>query len=149
MPENPLNLIIQTYYADILRYCNRKLGDHHAAEDCTQEVFLLLVKKADRLDLYKDIRPWLYAAADRIMKNYIRRNPPAEDMEDVPEPSEDFPYPESILDELEPPDRELLVAYFNADDHRQLARSLGISQAALYMRICRIKNKIRKNRDIH
>ncbi len=74
MQDSPLNIIIKNYYKEILRYCNMKLRNHHAAEDCTQEIFLLFVKKSGTIDFSKDIRPWLYAAADRIMKNYLRKS---------------------------------------------------------------------------
>ena len=144
MSDNPLNLIVEAYYAEILRYCKRSLRDSYAAEDCTQEVFMLFIKKAGKLDLTRDIRPWLYAAADRIMKSYLRSNPPAEDIDELPEPSEEFPFRDSILDELEEDERDLLIAYYNADDHKALAKERGISPAALYMRIVRIRNKLRK-----
>lgn len=144
MQESPLNIIIKAYYSEILRYCNMKLKNHHAAEDCTQEVFLLFVKKSDKIDFSKDIRPWLYASADRIMKNYLRKNPQMEDIDNVPEPVEEFQPSESLLDELQPDERSFLLAYYNADDRKQLAKDMGLSLPALHMRFKRLKGKIKK-----
>ena len=144
MQDSPLNIIIKNYYKEMLRYCNMKLRNHHAAEDCTQEIFLLFVKKSGTIDFSKDIRPWLYAAADRIMKNYLRKNPPMEDVDTVPEPTEEFQYSESFLDELEAEERNFLLAYYNADDRKQLAKEMGVSLPALHMRFKRLKEKIKK-----
>ncbi len=144
MQENPLTIIIKAYYSEILRYCNMKLHNHHAAEDCTQEVFLLFVRKSGKIDFSKDVRPWLYASADRIMKNYLRKNPQTEDIDTVPEPAEEFQVSESLLDELEADERNFLIAYYNADDRKQLAKEMGLSLPALYMRFKRLKEKIKK-----
>lgn len=40
------NEIIEKYYASIYRYCFVRLDyNEYAADDCTQEVFLILLKK--------------------------------------------------------------------------------------------------------
>ena len=144
MQDSPLNIVIKAYYGEILRYCNMKLRNHHAAEDCTQETFVLFVKKSGTIDFSKDIRPWLYATADRIMKNYLRKNPLMEDIDTVPEPTEEFQYSDSLLDELEAEERNFLLAYYNADDRKQLAKEMGLSLPALHMRFKRLKEKIKK-----
>jgi len=144
MQDSPLNMIINAYYSEILRYCNMKLRNHHAAEDCTQEIFLLFVKKSGNLDFSKDIRPWLYASADKVMKNYLRKNPPMEDVDTIPEPAEEFQSSVSLIDELEPEDKDFLLAYYNSDNRKQLAEEMGLSLPALHMKFKRLKEKIKK-----
>ncbi len=144
MHDTPLNSLIKEYYPLILKYCVFKLApDYHGAEDCTQEVFYVLLKKHRSIDLSKDIRPWLYATADRIIYQYRRKKPESVDIETIPEETEDFPYPESILDVLDDADRQLLLAYLNSEDKHALAKQYHLTLAALYKRIARIKEKLR------
>ncbi|MBP0973748.1 MAG: sigma-70 family RNA polymerase sigma factor [Oscillospiraceae bacterium] len=144
------NQILKRHYAGILLYCCVRLqGDRYAAEDCTQEVFLALYRKFHEIDTTKDIRPWLYAAADREILAYRRRHPQTIDLESIPEPAETpafaEPPAESILDRLPSKDRSLLEAYYSGADRVQLARKLGISVNTLYMRIWRIRERLLGN----
>lgn len=148
MHDSPLNNLIKEYYPEILKYCVFKLGhDYHGAEDCTQEVFFVLQKKYRSIDLSRDVRPWLYATADRIIHHYRRKNPESIDIDTLPEETEDFPYPDSILDVLNDEDRRLIVAYISGADKIKLAKQYHLSLAALYKRIARIKAKLRTNSD--
>lgn len=150
MHDTPLNGLIREYYAEILRYCAAKLNrDTSGAEDCTQEVFCLLVKKADSLNIAKDIRPWLYAAADRIILQYKRKHPETVPLESIPEDrlTTDFPYNDTLSSVLDEEEIRLLKAYFGGADKAKLAARYGLSTAALYMRILRLKEKLRKNLD--
>ena len=148
--KKPVENIIKEYYRDILQYCKAKLqGDSYAAEDCTQEVFLVLCQKINTLDMTKDIRPWLYAVADRVIKNYIRKHPPTLDLESIPEQKQivEFNFYGSVLDILDEEELKLLKAYFSGEDKIQLAKSYKIRLASLYMRISRIKKKLKKYLD--
>lgn len=72
--ENTFNEIAQQYYDAIFKYCCVRLNNEHAAKDCTQEVFLILYKKMDKLKLSENIRAWLYRTSDNVIKNYRRKN---------------------------------------------------------------------------
>ena len=143
------NKILSTHYTEILLYCCVRLnGDRFAAEDCTQEVFLTLYRKQETLDFSKDIRPWLYAAADREIKAYRRKNPESVDIETIPEPSAEPEFTqaqaESILDTLNSRERKLIENYYSLDDRETLAKNMGISMNALYLKIKRIRQKLSK-----
>lgn len=75
MSNNTLcNEIIEKYYASIYRYCFVRLDyNEYAADDCTQEVFLILLKKQHKLNLSDNIRAWLYETANRVIKAYLRK----------------------------------------------------------------------------
>ena len=66
--------IIEKYYSDIFKFCMNDLYDKQAAEDCTQEVFLLLFQKREKLDFTEKLRSWLYETALRICKNYRKKH---------------------------------------------------------------------------
>ena len=147
MADSIIELVYRTYYETVFRYCRMRLnGDLHAAEDCTQEVFLVLQKKIHKLVDMESILPWLYATADREIKRYRRKNPETVDIDEIPEPAAPS-QTESPLDVLDEEERWLVEQYFGGADKFALAGQLGISLAALYKRVQRIKRKIQENMD--
>ena len=66
--------IFRGYYEKILNFCYAKIGDKQLAEDCTQEVFLILSKKMHKLKLDTDIAAWLYGTAKNEIKQCLRKN---------------------------------------------------------------------------
>ena len=74
MAKEPVKHLIKSYYKEIFNYCyNRLYGDFHAAEDCIQEVMLVLYRKVNALDMTKDILAWLYSVADKEIKTDQRK----------------------------------------------------------------------------
>ncbi|MDR0583519.1 MAG: sigma-70 family RNA polymerase sigma factor [Treponema sp.] len=70
--EAAFNGIVHRYYGKILKFCCYALrGDRIAAEDCTQDIFLILYENMGRLCDYDRIGGWLYKTADNISKQYI------------------------------------------------------------------------------
>lgn len=146
--------IIQTYYKEIYSYCFAKLSyKKHSAEDCTQEVFVIFFSKHEKLNSTDNIRLWLYRTADNVMKAYIRKNFGHEvSIEDNPEvynipaessfPDESAEDPFEVLTEEE---KKLLEAYYDTDygQRSAAAKKMGISLAAMYQRVHKIKKKLR------
>jgi RNA polymerase sigma-70 factor (ECF subfamily) len=65
------NGIVKGYYERILKFCLFALGGNlSAAEDCTQDVFLILYENMAGLKDYDKIGGWLYKTADNISKRY-------------------------------------------------------------------------------
>jgi RNA polymerase sigma-70 factor (ECF subfamily) len=65
------NGIVRRYYEKILKFCCYALGGNTSfAEDCTQDVFLILYENMARLKDYDKIGGWLYKTADNISKRY-------------------------------------------------------------------------------
>ena len=148
--RNKADKIINKYYYEILRYCKAHFqGDVYAAEDCTQEVFLLFLEKIDELDLSDNIRGWLHAAADRIILSYKRKAMIRQTIEgEGLEKAENLPVDcideqqSDAFDMLSADEYSLLKRYFETDDRVLLAAKLGISINTLYQRIHAIKRKI-------
>lgn len=144
---NPEEEIIKKCYNSILKYCTYYLrGNIHAAEDCTQEVFLTLHQKIAKLDMSKDIRPWLYRVADMKIKEYVRKHPDWTDIETVPDlPDETADMmKDSVLDVLDDSERNIAEAYYSGADKTKLAESQGMTLNTLYMKMQHIREKIRK-----
>ena len=146
--------IIKRYYPEILRHCTCLLDyDVRGAEDCTQDVFLLLHEKKSILCFHKNIRGWLYATAENIVRNYKRkqnRSQPMDpsDMEQIVDPSS-IPgntFSSSAFDDLTDQELQLLTDYYTAKqgDRNLIAEKYGMTVGQLYKKIHILREKIRK-----
>jgi len=69
--EAEFNGIVTRYYEKILRFCWYALGGNaSAAEDCVQDVFLILYQNMAKLRDYEKIGGWLYKTASNKTKQY-------------------------------------------------------------------------------
>lgn len=149
MRDNIFDEIVRTYYQSIYKYCYIKLRDKYAAEDCTQEVFLVMHKKREKLIISENIKSWLYKTAQNIIKNYIKNN-----IEFVPiEKCENISQPENMNEEtafegiISQEEEKLLTAYYiDGTDIGTISDMTNTSEAALYKRLQRIRKKILKSK---
>jgi RNA polymerase sigma factor (sigma-70 family) len=63
--EAALAALVRRHGPLVLGVCRRVLTDPHAAEDCFQETFLVLARKAGSLNGPEALGPWLYGVATR------------------------------------------------------------------------------------
>ena len=142
--------IVTLYYDSIKRYCHSRLpDDFHGAEDCTQEVFYIFIKKYDSSSSTEGIRVWLYKTADKVIRNYLRREQKHDHaaLEEVTF-SDDGGLAmitnDTPLDILSEEERRLITAYYTAPDSKKaIAKHFGLTLPALYMAVFRIKKKLR------
>jgi RNA polymerase sigma factor (sigma-70 family) len=65
------NGIVQRYYEKIFKFCCYALGGNRSsAEDCTQDIFIILYENMAKLKDYDKIGGWLYKTAGNISKRY-------------------------------------------------------------------------------
>lgn len=145
------DMIMEKYYKQIYQYCYSRLnGKKEAAEDCTQEIFLILFKKKEKLDLSGNIKAWLYKTADRVIKHYQRNERKHTHIPFIEEimPPDDGGFAELIrndspLDCLTPDEQELLAEYYSERGHKsELAAKHNRSLYSLYNEIDRIRKKV-------
>lgn len=147
--------IMQKYYRELYNYIFVKVRDRQCAEDCTQELFMVLLKKHQKLDENNNIRIWLYRTADNVIKTYRRKNPGNDiSLEDSAE-AMNTPAPNCFNQEkpdlsewLTDEKIKLVRLYYDTDygDRKNAAKKLGITVAALYQKIDKIKKKIKNGR---
>ena len=128
----------------------RILGDRSAAEEVTQDVFVLLARKAASLRTGSGLAGWLHRAAvleARMRQRTDLRRRKREEAAaalgttmDTPETTEDLPI--GILDdallELAEKDRQtLFLRYFEDRPYRDVARTLGVGEDAAQKRASR------------
>lgn len=138
----------------VLRYLRRRTGDHDLAEDLTQDVFLSAAAHLSRLDERKPVLAWLYTVAQSRLLDELRRRrrrPVVVSVESVPDLGTDLEFGADIAQalrraslRLSGPDRELLaLRLFETRSFADVARQLGVSEAAAKMRYLRTLRTIR------
>ena len=145
--ENPFDEIVKQYYNSIYRYCCVRLSNESDAYDCTQEVFIILYQKMDKLKISENIRAWLYRTADNVMRNHKRKNNKYISLEDIPEITveTDFSVETPLNDVISEDEYQLLKAYYvDKESIDQIAEKLEISKDAAFKRIYRIKARVAK-----
>jgi RNA polymerase sigma factor (sigma-70 family) len=67
--ESAFATLVERHGPSVLGVCRRVLRNEHDAEDVSQGAFLVLARKADRLDWHASVRTWLCAVAYRLALN--------------------------------------------------------------------------------
>ena len=141
--RSPVDGIIEENYDPVFRYCiSRMDGDIHAAEDCTQEVFLLMYRNIHQLNLTKSILPWLFRTADHVMQAYRRKNPAHDNIDEIAELIDESTFQDSVFDVLDEEEKRLVQSYYGGEAKEIIARKRGITLTSLYKQISRIKQKL-------
>ncbi len=123
------------------------------SEDLTQDVFYKLIKYRGT---YKNgsFVSWLFTIARNSLKTHFSRNQQRhEDVEVLEYKSvdsenlvqEDYSHLQSILNKLDPMDRELIILNrFKEIKYEELAEIVGSTPGAVKTRVCRVLKKIKQ-----
>lgn len=65
--------LVRRYERELYRFLFRFLGRQAAAEDVFQETFLQVHLSADRFEVHRRFRPWLYTIAANKARDHLRR----------------------------------------------------------------------------
>ena len=140
--------LYRDHLRDVYSYAYYRIGDHHDAEDLTEQTFLQAYRhfeRARRESNGRPLRPWLIRIAHNLAANYYRdrsRRPQThlEDAavlsdlhrtEDLVEEREELAQVLEGVAELPEDRREALIMRFALDmDNREIARALGRSDGA-------------------
>jgi len=131
-------------------------GKRHLADEVTQDVFTLLVRKAPALLEYETLAGWLYRstryvalrALHKIRKQEIREQE-AIAMQTHSAPDIQWEQLRPLLDEamerLDEPDRQaVLLRYFQGWSHREVGTALGLSENTARARTDRAVEKLHR-----
>ena len=161
--------LYRTHLRDVYSYAYYRVGNHHDAEDLTEQTFLQAYRhfeRALRESNGRPLRPWLIRIAHNLAANYYRdrsRRPMTqlEDASVLTAPQET----ERVVEEREevkevlegvsnlPDDRrEALIMRFALDmDNREIARALGRSDGAtkvlIHRAIKQLEETLKEERD--
>jgi RNA polymerase sigma-70 factor, ECF subfamily len=140
--------LYRAHLRDVYSYAYYRIGNHHDAEDLTEQTFLQAYRHFERAQRESDgrpLRPWLIRIAHNLAANYYRdraRRPTAAlddagllsapyDTEQVVEGRDELQRILAGVDELPDDRREALIMRFALGmDNREIARALGRSDGA-------------------
>jgi RNA polymerase sigma-70 factor, ECF subfamily len=140
--------LYRTHLRDIYSYAYYRIGNHHDAEDLTEQTFVQAyrhLERAQRESNGRPLRPWLIRIAHNLAANYYRdrsRRPltrledaavitALHDTEQLVEGREEVKDVLAGVSRLPDDRREALIMRFALDmDNREIARALGRSEGA-------------------
>ncbi len=146
--DNAFSELYRTHLRDVYSYAYYKVGNHHDAEDLTEQTFLQAYRhyeRAQRESNGRPLRPWLIRIAHNLAANHFRdrsRRPQMQledagvlsdphDTEDLVEGREELKDVLAGVADLPDDRREALILRFALDmDNREIARALGRSEGA-------------------
>jgi len=138
----------RSHLRDVYSYAYYRVGNHHDAEDLTEQAFLQAYRHFDRARRESDgrpLRPWLIRIAHNLASNYYRdrsRRPQTpldkadpiaarHDTVAIAEGREELRRVMANLEHLSEDRREALIMRFALGmDNREIARALGRSDGA-------------------
>ena len=140
--------LYKAHLRDVYSYAYYRVGNHHDAEDLTEQTFLQAYRHFERAQRESDgrpLRPWLIRIAHNLAANYYRdraRKPTAalddagpisapHDTAQVVEGRDELQRILAGVDELPDDRREALIMRFALGmDNREIARALGRTDGA-------------------
>ncbi len=140
--------LYRAHLRDVYSYAYYRIGNHHDAEDITEQTFLQAYRhfeRAQRESNGRPLRPWLIRIAHNLAANYYRDRSrrPVTQLEDAailsaPQDTEAMVEErEEVKEVLEgvsnlPDDRReaLIMRFALGMDNREIARALGRSEGA-------------------
>jgi RNA polymerase sigma-70 factor (ECF subfamily) len=144
-----LEAIFREHYEAVLAYARRR-APTSVADDVAAETFAIAWRKADRIP--SEPLPWLLGIARRVLATQRRASERRERLSSrlarkVDEASPDDQLGEALgkaLDALPDRDREvLLLIAWEGLTAKEAAAVIGVSQAALYVRLHRARRRLR------
>ncbi len=70
--EKAFKEIFHKYYNDLARFCFSMVRDTTIAEELTQEIFIYIWEKKDKIDISTSFKSYLYSAIKNKSINYIK-----------------------------------------------------------------------------
>ncbi len=140
--------LYRAHLRDVYSYAYYRVGNHHDAEDLTEQAFLQAYRHFDRAQRESNgrpLRPWLIRIAHNLAANYHRdraRKPQSQledaaivsathDTEDLVEGREELTQVLNGVSQLPDDRREALIMRFALDmDNREIAGALDRSEGA-------------------
>jgi RNA polymerase sigma-70 factor (ECF subfamily) len=140
--------LYRTHLRDVYSYAYYRIGNHHDAEDLTEQTFLQAYRhfeRAVRESAGRPLRPWLIRIAHNLAANHYRDRArrPSRSIEDAAEPAAAHTTEELVegreelgrvlhgVERLPDDRREALIMRFALGmDNREIARAMGRSEGA-------------------
>lgn len=154
--QDAFGALVRQYVGLVYHSALRRIGDTHAAEDITQQVFTLLARKAGRVSTHETLIGWLHTTTRLEVHQFLRRERRRAVHErealmvndlNTPNPECEWerlrPVIDDALDRLSGPDRAaVLMRFFNNQSFAAIGAQLGVTENAARMRVDRALDKL-------
>lgn len=159
-----LGALFEACFDDLYGLAFRMLGNHAAAEDAMQEVFIKVHRSAASLDPERDPRPWLRTVTANHCRDHHRSfgakvtrfSKPVDESDEGMQLPDGGPAPDAetlaaekaalvqeALDQLPAQDREVVILRdYEGLEHTVIAEMLGASHAAIRKRYSRALSRL-------
>jgi RNA polymerase sigma-70 factor, ECF subfamily len=151
--------LFRRYQRDVFRWILRIVRDHAIAEDLTIETFFRIHRACERFDATREFAPWARRIATRAALDWMRAQRPEHGMPDdffaaVPSPSAADPVVSGEVRHhvaaalaLLPPKLRIaaVLALIEERPQKEIADALGITVAAVKLRVFRATRKLRSH----
>ncbi len=153
--EQAPDCLMQAWHAherELLAWLTRQLGDHAAAEDTLQDVFIKALRQGRRFCQVENARAWLFEVTRNAAADLLRRRRETVELpqelaaEDQSQPTVDslascLP---RVLTELSESDREAIVCCdLQGMSQEAYARRIGLSLPAAKSRVQRARKRLK------
>jgi len=149
--------LFRHYQRDVFRWIRRIVRDHAIAEDLTIETFFRIHRARERFDASREFAPWARRIATRAALDWMRVHRPEHGMPDdffaaVPSASAADPVISAEVRHrvaaalaLLPPKLRIaaILALIEERPQKEIADALGITVAAVKLRVFRAMRKLR------
>ena len=160
--EKTFELIFRRYYVRLCGFANKFIGNTAESEEIVQEAFLNIWKKRDQINLYDDIRPYLFKSVQNLCFNFLEHKKVADNYYSVIEEvyknqKADYQTYESVLyNELQTKINEAIsslpvrckeIFHMSRNEgmkYHEIAQKLGISVKTVETQISRALQSLRK-----
>lgn len=146
----------------VLRYLCARLGNETDAEDVASEVFHKFVTRLRDHDAARgSVQAWVFSMARSTLIDHLRRRRPTQPLDDIVETladgardglgrliaDEEARFETGLLQSSAPEVREMFALHFTHGlSYREIATTLGLSEAAVKQRFARTLRSLRRRR---
>ena len=168
--DEAFNLLVRKYEKSIHACVWQKIGDFHHAEEITQDIFLQAYKKLSTLKDPNQFSGWLYAVANRLCIDWMRKQKPAmQSLEDTPMRAIDnltyeryvseqceseaverrYEIVEKLLAKLPESERTVMMLYYLSEMRaKEVGKSLGVSVNTIRSRLHRARKRLHADQEL-
>jgi RNA polymerase sigma-70 factor (ECF subfamily) len=148
--------LYERYHDRLVRYCYRRLGDLHEAEEVTQEAFARALRALPRFDGERRFYPWMTVIAGRLCIDSFRRSSRVAPCEEIDTGAVDGGQDRIVdqvdidqlrvaLDRLHGRHREVLhLRERELQSYQHIADAMGISMSAVETLLFRARRALRR-----
>lgn len=158
-PEERFDALYQRHSREVWAAAYSRCLDSELALDIAQDCFLRLWRQFEAGETIDNVRAWLLRVARNLAEDYAKSAFRRHGTQSGPvmtglrasgdgpldklERDELFSQVRDVLNELAPPDRELLTLRYALDyDAPQIAEALGVNVTAVHMRLSRARQRL-------